>query len=225
MNEVLLSARKIYKAYDQGSQKLEILKGLDLEVQRGEAICIQGASGAGKSTFLHLLGTLDRPTDGQIWYEGKELSRLQDRELALFRNQKLGFVFQFHHLLPEFTAEENVMMPARIAKMGTVEMHARARSLLEELGLSHRRTHYPSELSGGEKQRVAIARALINRPSMLLADEPTGNLDTANGQRLQELLFSLQKQYDLTMIVVTHDENFAAAFPRTLKMADGFWVF
>lgn len=224
-NDLLLSVKKLSKAYRQGHQRLEILKGIDLDLRRGEAVCIQGASGAGKSTFLHLIGTLDRPTSGQIWFEGQELSKKNDRELSLFRNQKLGFVFQFHHLLPEFTAEENVMMPARIAGLSVTEMRARSRALLDDLGLSHRKHHYPNELSGGEKQRVAIARALINRPQMLLADEPTGNLDTVNSKNLQEMLFRLQKQYDLTMLVVTHDEAFAQAFPKTLKMADGFWVF
>ena len=201
------------------------MRGVDFTLVRGEAVCILGASGAGKSTFLHILGTLDRPTRGTVYYQSEDLFTKNDNELSAFRSQKLGFVFQFHHLLSEFTAEENVMMPGRIAGHPVADCRLRAHSLLDYLGLSHRLKHYPSQLSGGEQQRVAIARSLYHKPQMLLADEPTGNLDSENSQKIQDLFFQLKEEMGLTLIVVTHDTRFAARFPRSVKMADGQWIF
>jgi lipoprotein-releasing system ATP-binding protein len=217
----LIKAIKIERSYGQ----LPILKGLDFEVYAGEAVCILGASGAGKSTFLHILGTLDRPTRGQVIWMGEDLSRKNDEELSRLRNQRMGFVFQFHHLLQEFTALENVMLPGRIGGLTPAHCRARALELLDLLGMSHRLHHYPNELSGGEQQRVSIARALFQRPQVLLADEPTGNLDTENSQRIQELFFDLKKRLNLTLIAVTHDVGFANRFPRAVRMTDGQWVF
>jgi lipoprotein-releasing system ATP-binding protein len=217
----MIRAFKIEKSYGD----LHILRGLDFEVVAGEAVCILGASGAGKSTFLHILGTLDRPTRGTVSYEGEDLFRKSDNELSAFRSRKLGFVFQFHHLLSEFSALENVMIPGRIAGLNTVDCRQRAKALLEYLGLAHRLTHYPSELSGGEQQRVAIARSLFHKPQLLLADEPTGNLDSENSLRIQDLFFQLKEEMGLTLVVVTHDNQFAARFPRSVRMADGQWVF
>lgn len=217
----MIRASKIEKQYGQ----LQILRGLDFEAAQGEAVCILGASGAGKSTFLHILGTLDRPSRGSVTFNGEDLFHKSDAELSAFRSQKLGFVFQFHHLLSEFNALENVMMPGRISGMPVHDARSRALSLLDYLGLSARRTHYPSQLSGGEQQRVAIARALFHKPVLLLADEPTGNLDSENSQKIQDLFFQLKHEMGLTLIVVTHDTRFAGRFPRSVRMADGQWVF
>lgn len=217
----MLRAIKVEKNY--GS--LTILRGLDFEVVRGEAVSILGASGAGKSTFLHILGTLDRPTRGSVYYQSEDLFAKGDAELSAFRAQRMGFVFQFHHLLSEFNALENAMMPGRIQGMSAHECRSRATTLLDYLGLSHRLTHFPSELSGGEQQRVAIARALFHRPQILLADEPTGNLDSENSLKIQDLFFQLKEEMGLTLIVVTHDIKFASRFPRSVKMNDGQWVF
>jgi lipoprotein-releasing system ATP-binding protein len=217
----LLKAVRIEKAYGQ----LPILRGLDFEVYRGEAVCILGASGAGKSTFLHILGTLDKPTRGQVLWMGEDLALKSDETLSILRNQKMGFVFQFHHLLQEFSALENAMLPGRVAGLSLLQCKHRAAELLDLLGMSHRLNHYPSELSGGEQQRVAIARALFQHPTVLLADEPTGNLDTENSLRIQELFFDLKKKMNLTLIAVTHDVNFASKFPRSLRMTDGQWIF
>ena len=220
----ILAARGVYKAYPMGDGKLEILKGLDLSIDQGEAVCIVGASGAGKSTLLHILGTLDRPTLGSVAYKGKDLFRQNDDELAKFRCQKLGFVFQFHHLMSEFTAIENVTMPARISGMNARVARERAEELMSGLGLIDRKNHYPSELSGGEQQRVAIARALLNEPEILLADEPTGNLDTKNSGRIQDLFFELKERMGITLVAVSHDREFAKRFPRVHNMKDGLWV-
>ena len=217
----MIRASKIEKMYG----KLAILRGLDFEVVQGEAVCILGASGAGKSTFLHILGTLDRPTRGTVTFNGEDLFNKNDTELSHFRSRKLGFVFQFHHLLSEFNALENTMMPGRISGMPAAECKQRALSLLDYLGLSSRINHYPSQLSGGEQQRVAIARALFHKPLMLLADEPTGNLDSENSMRIQDLFFQLKHEMGLTLVVVTHDQRFAQRFPRSVRMADGQWVF
>jgi lipoprotein-releasing system ATP-binding protein len=217
----MIRATKIEKSYGQ----LQILRGLDFEVAQGEAVCILGASGAGKSTFLQILGTLDRPTRGTVTFQGEDLFAKSDADLSAFRARKLGFVFQFHHLLSEFNALENVMMPGRISGLSVTESRARATQLLDYLGLSARLTHYPSQLSGGEQQRVAIARSLFHRPQLLLADEPTGNLDSENSLRIQDLFFQLKEEMGLTLVVVTHDQRFAQRFPRSVKMADGHWVF
>ncbi len=223
MSDPILSGRGLYKTYDSGEMKVEILKGLDLDIYPGEALCIVGASGAGKSTLLHILGTLDAPTAGSVFFSGRNLSLLSDIELARFRNSTLGFVFQFHHLLSEFTALENVELPARIGGLSEGEARSRAEELLGIMGLTSRRQHYPSQLSGGEQQRVAIARALVQRPQILLADEPTGNLDMQNGRMIQDLFFALRDRLGLTLVVVTHDQQFASRFPRRLQMKDGHW--
>jgi lipoprotein-releasing system ATP-binding protein len=220
----LLTAKGVTKSYPMGSSRLEVLRGIDLEVGKGEAICIVGSSGAGKSTLLHILGTLDRPTLGRVYFKGTELTRDTDEKLAKFRNQAMGFVFQFHHLMSEFTALENVMMPCRIAGNSPAESRVQAEKLLELLGMKDRLNHYPSELSGGEQQRVAIARALVREPEVLFADEPTGNLDTANGAKIQELFFELKSRLNLTLVVVTHDLAFAEKFPRVQHMRDGLWA-
>ncbi len=221
----MLRASKIEKTFSQGGNDLHVLRGLDFEIHRGEAVCISGGSGAGKSTFLHILGTLDRPTKGQVSFNGENLFEQSDEQLARFRNEKIGFVFQFHHLLPEFSALENVMMPGRLARRSAAECRGRAESLLVQFGMKERLTHFPSELSGGEQQRVAIARSLFNAPQLLLADEPTGNLDSKNSRAIQDLFFQLRDEHQLTLIVVTHDQQFASRFPRQLKMADGHWIF
>lgn len=223
MAEVLLSAKNLRKSYAQGVGRLEILKGLDFELEAGQAVSIVGASGAGKSTLLHVLGTLDRPDSGELSWQGRDLLSLSDAELSLFRNQKMGFVFQFHHLLSEFTALENVALPGRIAGLPAKEARAQAAELLRHLGLAERAEHYPNQLSGGEMQRVAIARALVQKPQVLFADEPTGNLDSANARHIQDLFFELKDNLGLSLIVVTHDRDFAQRFPRRLAMKDGVW--
>lgn len=223
MADVLLRARGITKTYPQGSGELQILRGVDLEVRQGEAIGIVGASGAGKSTLLQILGTLDRPTSGELFFEEKNLLALDDRDLSRFRSRKMGFVFQFHHLMAEFTALENVLLPCRIGGEIMSAAKRRAEERLELLGLKDRMDHYPSQLSGGELQRVAIARALIREPQILFADEPTGNLDSTNSARIQNLFFELAQTLGLTVIVVTHDRAFASRFPRLLEMKDGLW--
>ncbi|MGE0763491.1 MAG: ABC transporter ATP-binding protein [Bdellovibrionales bacterium] len=220
----MLSARMISKSYEQGGRELKILKGLSLELGEGDDVCILGPSGAGKSTFLHILGTLDRPSGGQLLFRGEELIGKSDEALAQFRNRNLGFVFQFHYLLSEFTALENVMMPGRIGGMDARECRQKAEKLLGQLGLTSRAQHYPSEMSGGEQQRVAIARALICGPTMLLADEPTGNLDTQNAKLIQDLFFDLKRDLKLAVVAVTHDTVFASRFSRQLRMADGLWA-
>lgn len=220
----LISARGVTKSYPMGATRLEVLRGIDLDVAPGEALCIVGSSGAGKSTLLHVMGTLDRPTLGKVFFKGVDLSRESDEKLAEFRNKSMGFVFQFHHLMAEFTAIENVMMPCRIAGLSVEESRERAEKLLKMLGLELRMKHFPSELSGGEQQRVAIARALVREPEVLFADEPTGNLDTSNAALIQDLFFELKKTLNLTLVVVTHDMAFASKFPRLLRMKDGLWA-
>ncbi len=219
----ILKAQGLRKVYKMGRSFLEVLKGIDLEIMPGEALCVVGASGTGKSTLLHILGALDRPTKGTILFEGRDLFAQTDEKLAQFRNETLGFAFQFHHLLPEFSALENVMMPCRIAGFSKKRAEEESEVLLARLGLSARLHHFPSELSGGEQQRVAIARALVRSPKILLADEPTGNLDRANGRQIEELFFELKEEFGLTLVVVTHDQSFAARFPRILTIEDGRW--
>ncbi len=200
---------------------LEVLKGINLAIGRGEVVSITGASGAGKTTLLQILGTLDRPTSGTVTIDGTDVSRLSSKQLAHFRNQKIGFVFQFHQLLPEFTALENVMMPALIGGHTKQEAEAKALELLEFLNLSHRKEHKPSEMSGGEKQRAAIARALVNNPAVVFADEPSGNLDSHNADELQSLFFSLRERYGQTFVIVTHDMRLAQTCDRMITMKDG----
>lgn len=224
MSDVLISARNIHKAYPQGADNLEILRGVSIDIKKGEAICIVGSSGAGKSTLLHILGTLDRPTDGELLFQNRSLLSMSDDELSLFRNKEMGFVFQFHHLLSEFTALENVMIPARVAGYDKTESLGRAEKLLRQMDLTTRMTHYPSQMSGGELQRVAIARALVCQPQVLFADEPTGNLDSRNGGVIQDLFFELKETMGLTLVVVTHDPQFSRKFGKVHRISDGRWV-
>ena len=213
----MIIARDIHKSYDT----LEVLKGISLEVDAGEIISVVGASGAGKSTLLHILGTLDKPDSGTIEVNGQVISSLSERKLSEFRNLQIGFVFQFHHLLPEFTALENVCIPAFIAGVTRKEAQQRATELLDFMNLGSRGHHKPSELSGGEQQRVAVARALINNPLVVLADEPSGNLDSASALELHKLFFSLREQYKQTYIIVTHNSDLANMADRKLTIHDG----
>ena len=218
----LLEARAIRKVYGGGDgQPLEVLAGVDSDVHRGELIAVVGASGAGKSTLLHLLGALDRPTAGDVWLDGSRYADLGPQGLAELRNRKLGFVFQFHHLLREFSALENVMMPLVIGGVAEREARSRAEEKLSAVGLAGRMAHRPAELSGGEQQRCAVARALVHDPSLVLADEPSGNLDHANSERLHELLFRLAREYETAVIIVTHNRQLAARADRILWLEDG----
>ena len=221
---IILNARGVHKMYSQGSGQLHILKGVDLTIFEGEAVCIVGASGAGKSTLMHILGALDIPDEGEVLFKEQNLFKMSEEQLAHYRNRSLGFVFQFHHLLAEFTAVENVLLPARLRGLSNNEARLKAEKLLAKVGLLERLNHFPSQLSGGELQRVAIARALINDPEILFADEPTGNLDSQNGQMVQKLFFDLIQQMKITLVVVTHDIKFAEKFPRLLRMQDGRWL-
>jgi lipoprotein-releasing system ATP-binding protein len=213
----MLKAQSIHKSYGQ----LEILKGVDLEVQKGEIVTIVGASGAGKSSLLNILGTLDRPDSGQLFIADQELNKLSNKHLSLFRNLKIGFIFQFHHLLVEFDALENVCIPAFIAGKSKSEAEKRATGLLELLGLGDRLKHKPNELSGGEQQRVAVARALVNNPALIFADEPSGNLDSTNARELHELFLKLRNEFNQTFVIVTHNEDLAALSDRKVLMKDG----
>jgi lipoprotein-releasing system ATP-binding protein len=209
------------KVFVHEGKVLPVLKGITARLGRGEMVSIQGRSGAGKSTFLHILGTLDRPTGGRVLFEGEDVFRYGATRLARFRNKHIGFVFQFHHLLPEFTALENVMMPALICRESKAVAAKRAQRLLDRVGLRERVSHKPGELSGGEQQRVALARALVMEPSLLLADEPTGNLDRATGEEIHALFWELNQQQQITIVIVTHDPALAARMPRQLRMANG----
>ena len=216
----MIQAQGIEKSFGQ----LKVLKGIDLCVEKSEVISIMGASGAGKSTLLQILGSLSSPDAGSLVIDGVDVIRLKGKSLAEFRNRKVGFVFQFHHLLPEFTALENVMIPALLAKRSRMEARQEAMQLLEDMGLAERVNHKPSELSGGEQQRVAIARALINRPSVLFADEPSGNLDTKTKEEIHNLFFTLRDKYAQTIVIVTHDPDLAKMCDRSLYMVDGQFV-
>jgi len=218
MNEVLLRAEQISKSYGEGAQAIHVLENLDLTLHRTERVAIVGESGIGKSTLLHILGTLDRPTSGTVLLDGVDFVALLEPELAALRNREIGFIFQFHHLLPDFTALENVMMPGMVASLGWGEARRRAEEMLQRVGLSERLTHRPGELSGGERQRVAVARALVLRPRVVLADEPTGNLDPQTGDSVLQLLLALNHEMGITMAVVTHSEKLAAAMDRTLRL-------
>lgn len=216
----MITAKNIYKSYD----RLNVLKGVSLHIERGEIVSIVGASGAGKSTLLHILGTLDRPDSGELFINGTDVLLLNDKKMAAFRNKHIGFVFQFHHLLPEFTALENVCIPAFIAGKSESVAINEAQQLLDFLGLSARMQHKPSQLSGGEQQRVAVARALVNRPSVVLADEPSGNLDSDNAQELHQLFFKLREEMNQTFVIVTHNISLAEMSDRKLVMKDGQMV-
>lgn len=200
---------------------LQVLKGIDLSIEKGEVVSIVGPSGAGKTTLLQIMGTLDKPDSGTLWIDGVEASRLKEKELSAFRNRHIGFVFQFHQLLPEFTAIENIMIPAYIAGVSPRQARIRAMEILEFLNLKERATHKPGELSGGEKQRVAVARALINRPAVILADEPSGSLDSHHKDELHQLFFHLRDTFGQTFVIVTHDEKLAALTDRTIHLVDG----
>ena len=221
MSELLLSARGLTKTYVMGKRSLEVLRGVAVEIPRGDFLALRGASGAGKSTLLHLIGGLDTPNAGEIFFSGENLSRFSERRLTDFRNRRVGFVFQAYHLLPELTALENVCLTARIARIPANVAQSRAGELLARVGLLDRLDHKPSELSGGEQQRVAIARALINEPVLLLADEPTGNLDSRTGGEIMELLQSLRTEKQTTLIIATHDARVAALAPRVIELVDG----
>ncbi|MBV4492286.1 MULTISPECIES: lipoprotein-releasing ABC transporter ATP-binding protein LolD [Pseudomonas] len=223
-DKAVLSCRNLGKSYDEGPESVQVLSGLNLELHAGERVAIVGSSGSGKSTLLNLLGGLDRPTQGSVWLAGEELSALGERARGLLRNRELGFVYQFHHLLPEFTAIENVCMPLLIGRTPIPEARERAEALLKRVGLAHRYNHKPAELSGGERQRVAIARALVNRPGLVMLDEPTGNLDHHTAQGIQELMQELSSASRTAFLVVTHDLNLARQMDRVLKLDDGHLV-
>jgi lipoprotein-releasing system ATP-binding protein len=217
----ILEVRGLCKTYTIGKNRIEVLSGIDLKLEAATTTALVGASGAGKSTLLHLLGALDRPSSGSVLFAGDDVFAKNDGDLAGFRNRSIGFVFQFHHLLSEFTALENVMMPALIARLPKVEARAMAEELLNDVGLAQRLSHRPGEMSGGEQQRVAIARALVLSPSLLLADEPTGNLDMKTSEGVHTLLSELQLKKGLTLVIVTHNEHLAAAMGRTVRLIDG----
>lgn len=221
MNKVVLKCDNVSKSYKDGQLNVNVLNQLRLEVLEGQSVSIIGSSGSGKSTLMHILGGLDKPTSGSVVLMGQDLSQLGQKQLGLLRNQYLGFVYQFHHLLPEFSALENVMMPLLIGKMKKAEAEQRAVEMLEKVGLKKRIQHRPSELSGGERQRAAIARALVTRPKCLLADEPTGNLDRKNAQNVLDMMLDLKSELNTSLIVVTHDDELAVRFERVLTMKDG----
>ena len=213
----MIEIQNIHKRFG----RLEVLKGIDARIEKGEIVAIVGASGAGKTTLLQIVGTLEKPDAGQVLFDGASAFDLREKELSAFRNRHIGFIFQFHQLLPEFTALENVMLPALIARTGRSEAHRRAAELLDYLGLSDRASHKPAQLSGGEKQRVAVARALINRPDVVLADEPSGSLDSQNKTELHNLFFDLRREFGHTFLIVTHDETLARLSDRMIELRDG----
>ncbi len=217
----LIQVQHLFKSFGNGAKRVDVLKGIDLTFAQRERAAIVGTSGVGKTTLLHILGTLDRPTSGKVLYEGRDIFTLNEKELALFRNREIGFVFQFHHLLPEFNALENTMMPCLIQGIPKKEAAFRAENILSLVGLKERLSHRPGELSGGEQQRVAVARALVLEPKALLADEPTGNLDTKTGESVFNLLQELNQIKGVTLIIVTHNLNLANQLPRQIHLVDG----
>ncbi len=217
----LIEVQNLFKSYGNGEKHVEVLKGVDLTFSQGERAAIVGASGVGKTTLLHILGTLDRPTSGKVFFEGRDIFTLNEEDLSSFRNREIGFVFQFHHLLPEFSALENTMLPCLIQGMSKKEAMLRAETILASVGLKDRIIHKPGELSGGEQQRVAVARALVLESKVLLADEPTGNLDTKTGDSVFDLLQELNEAKGITLIVVTHNMNLAGRLPRQIQIIDG----
>jgi ABC-type lipoprotein export system ATPase subunit len=221
MSDALLSAKNVHKTYLLGRRALEVLRGVDVELARGDFLALRGASGAGKSTLLYLLGGLDTPNEGEVWLAGRNLAKLSRRELAQVRNAEIGFIFQAYYLLPELDALENVCLPARMARTPAAAAAARGRDLLTRVGLADRMEHKPYELSGGEQQRVAIARAMINHPDLILADEPTGNLDSHTGEEIIELLVSLRAEKQTTLVMATHDARLAARAPKVIELVDG----
>jgi ABC-type lipoprotein export system ATPase subunit len=221
MNESFLSIRRVTKTYKIVKRTLEVLRGVDLEIARGEFVALRGSSGAGKSTLLHLMGGLDSPNSGEIFFAGQNIATLSERQRALFRNRRVGFVFQSYHLLPELTALENVCLPARIGRVAVGDAEKRGRELLEQVGLAERMEHKPYELSGGEQQRVAIARSLVTGPELILADEPTGNLDSRTGGEIIELLKGLCVKSHTTLVIATHDAKVATSAQRLVELMDG----
>lgn len=221
MSSPLLEVKDLRKSFSTYGSRIDVLNGVDLTVAEGDTIALVGVSGAGKSTLLHVIGTLDRPTSGTVRFRGADVFKMGDGDLASFRNRSIGFVFQFHHLLPEFSALENVMMPALIGGMRKEEAESLASALLSDVGLAGRLSHKPGELSGGEQQRVAIARALVLSPALLLADEPTGNLDGKTSEEVHDLLAEIQRKTGLTLIIVTHNERLAARMGKTIRLVDG----
>jgi lipoprotein-releasing system ATP-binding protein len=221
MSELLLRCEKVSKTYHKDGAAVEVLRGVDLSLAEGETVAILGASGAGKSTLMHVLGALEPPSTGKIYYGGQDILQFSAEKTAKFRNREIGFVFQFHYLLQEFTALENVLMPALIAGEDRAKYEDRAAELLREVGLAHRLSHRPAELSGGEQQRVALARAMVMMPRLLLADEPTGNLDSSNAQMVKDLFLRLNESRGVTIALVTHDEEMAKDFARQVVMRDG----
>jgi ABC-type lipoprotein export system ATPase subunit len=221
MSDILLSAQNVSKSYAMGKRSLEVLRGVSLSVARGEFLALRGASGAGKSTLLHLFGGLDSPNSGEIHFGGRNLAQLSEQDIAILRNTKVGFIFQSYHLLPELDAMENVCLPARMLRKPADKAEKRGRELLARVGLGARMDHKPYELSGGEQQRVAIARALMNEPELILADEPTGNLDSHTGTEIVDLLVSLRAEKNTTLIIATHDAAVAARAPKVIQLVDG----
>jgi lipoprotein-releasing system ATP-binding protein len=217
----MIQVNNLQKTFLKDGHRIEVLKGLDFEIAEGESLAVAGVSGAGKSTLIHIIGTLDHPTSGAVLFDGVDVFTWPEKRLAAFRNRKIGFVFQFHNLLPEFTALENAMMPALIQRMPKAEAKRRAEAILGEMGLEDRITHKPGELSGGEQQRVALARALILEPEILLADEPTGNLDTETGKKIEEMLIALNRTKRITLIVVTHNPSLAGRMSQHIGLRDG----
>ncbi len=217
---MIIEAHDIHKSFDS----LKVLKGVDFQASKGEVVAITGASGAGKTTLLEILGTLSTPDSGRLFIDGTDVLKLSGKELSAFRGQRIGFVFQFHHLLPEFNSQENVMIPALIAGYSSREAREKATQLLKRVGLADRMSHKPAELSGGEQQRVAVARALVNKPAVLFADEPTGNLDSATKEEIHKLFFELREDLGQTIVIVTHDQSLASLCDRALVMKDGLFV-
>lgn len=217
----MIEIRNLEKTFIKNGQRIEVLKGMDLVIPGGESLAILGVSGAGKSTLMHILGTLDHPTAGKVLFDGADVFSWNEKELASFRNRRIGFVFQFHNLLPEFTSLENTMMPALISGLSHREARNRAESILMDVGLGDRMAHKPGELSGGEQQRVAVARAVIMEPEVILADEPTGNLDTETGRKVEDLLMNLNRQRNITLVVVTHNRSLAKRMSRSVGLKDG----
>jgi lipoprotein-releasing system ATP-binding protein len=220
----LLKVSNVTKTYKNGERETQVLHGVSLELKKGESLAVLGGSGVGKSTLLHIIGSLDHPTSGEVFFDGESLSEKSDDELARFRNHSLGFVFQFHYLLGEFNAQENVAMPLRISGESKGESMEKSAELLKKLGLGHRLDHFPASMSGGEQQRVAIARAIIMNPELILADEPTGNLDKENSLLIQETFNQIVNDMGVGLIVVTHDRGFAKAFQRSKEMKEGRWA-
>ena len=219
--EFILQVKELYKHFGSGKRRVDVLRGIDLTLEGQESVAVVGASGVGKSTLLHILGTLERPSDGEVTYGGVNVFDFHEQQLAAYRNRTIGFVFQFHHLLSEFTALENCMLPALIGRKNKKESKERAELILDLVGLSHRLQHRVGELSGGEQQRVAVARALVLKPKVLLADEPTGNLDTNSSRNIHELLLSLNQEQNVSLVVVTHNMELAGMMQRQLQMKDG----